>query len=179
MVNSESEVLPSVSGIPRNIVSEQHDDPDTALRLGHDAEEDAEDLVSEIEDVESIFRPRASRPSNDYGWLEKDPKRRLMSLIIAQNPPADEGSNSGQGPLPKREELKLQQQHLLLLQLQLFPLAPREGADRGLSQKQNFGRGSTSEPRSPRFRVHSHERTLGLSPKIFPANKTKPCEANP
>ena len=59
MVNSESEVLPTVSSIPRDEVFQQHDEQGTALHLEEGAEEGAEDL-SEIDDVESIFRSRPS-----------------------------------------------------------------------------------------------------------------------
>ena len=59
MVNSESEVLPTALGIHRDEVSQQHDEQDTALHLEEGAEEGAEDL-SEIDDVESIFRSRPS-----------------------------------------------------------------------------------------------------------------------
>ena len=112
----------------------------------------------------STAAPRTLPPEGSISGLAPDPK----------------GSSSGRSPISEGEELN-QQQLLLQLQLHLFPLTPRGGRrpHRGLSQKQNFGRGSTSEPRSPRFRVHSRERTLGLSPKIFAANKTKPCEADP
>ena len=58
-----------------------------------------------------------------------------MAATKAMPHPIPYGSSSGGwGPVPEGEELNRQQQ-LLLLQLQLFPFAPREGADWGLSQK--------------------------------------------
>jgi hypothetical protein len=56
MVNSESEVLPSSLGIP--------------------ADDEVEDLGGEQEqayyDIGSLFQSRASRPGQDFGWLDKD-----------------------------------------------------------------------------------------------------------
>ena len=49
MVNSESEVLPTALGIPRDEIFQQHDEQGTALHLEEGAEECAEDL-SEIKE---------------------------------------------------------------------------------------------------------------------------------
>lgn len=58
MVNSESEVLPAASAIPFESAEDE----------GH-AEGRAEE---QIDDVDSLFQARASRPSCDDGWLDAD-----------------------------------------------------------------------------------------------------------
>ena len=69
MVNSESEVLPSTLGMPPDDVLGHNEEQGAAQGLDEDGEDDA---LSEVDGVESLFRPRASRPSNDDGWLDYD-----------------------------------------------------------------------------------------------------------
>ena len=71
MVNSESEVLPSDIGIPTDEVA-QRDVQDGQHDAEQDAVQDNDDSISDFDDIDSLFRSRASRPSNDDGWLDCD-----------------------------------------------------------------------------------------------------------
>ena len=74
MVSSESEVLPSALGIPSDDLAYKQGRQGATRDFEDDTEGDAEDLqlLSEGDVVESLFCSRASRPSNDNGWLDEE-----------------------------------------------------------------------------------------------------------